>query len=92
MRRGGTAGIYVVVMALSWWIKSQLVECDDGDVNAWTAVDDISWVIHQMTEGSTPPMPVQKRGLEADGDDKKAQSKEVYVDDFCPLCFIDIHT
>jgi len=32
LRKGGTAGIYVVVMGLLWWIKAQQ---NKGDVNAW---------------------------------------------------------
>jgi len=45
LRKGGTAGIYVVVMGLSWWIKAQGVE---RDAEAWLAVDDVSWVIEEM--------------------------------------------
>ena len=45
LRKGGTAGIYVVVVGLSWWIKAQQPECDD---DAWYTVNDLSWVIQQM--------------------------------------------
>lgn len=45
MRKGGTAGIYVVLMGLSWWILAQNEACD---ATAWLIVDDLSWVIQQM--------------------------------------------
>ena len=47
LRKGGTSGIYVVIMGLSWWIKAQAVE---RDIDAWSAVDDISWVIEEMKQ------------------------------------------
>jgi hypothetical protein len=62
LRKGGTAGFYVVVIGLSWWIKSQLKE---RDAVAWTAVDDISWVIQQMVNITTPPtLKTHKHALE----------------------------
>lgn len=45
LRKGGTAGIYVVLMGLSWWILAQNEACD---ATAWLIVDDLSWVIQQM--------------------------------------------
>jgi hypothetical protein len=78
LRKGGTSGIYVVVMGLSWWIKSQLTE---RDADAWTAVEDVSWVIQQMTEGRAPSAP-PKRALEGESEGA-AQPKKVYVHYFC---------
>lgn len=46
LRKGGTAGIYTVIMGLSWWIKAQR---DVHDINAWSTVGDLLWVIEQMT-------------------------------------------
>jgi hypothetical protein len=73
LRKGGAAGIYVVIMGLSWWIKSQLVE---RDPIAWTAVDDVLWVIQQMMN-STPALPVvtQKRALEGKENDAQPPKK-----------------
>jgi len=48
LKKGGTSGIYVVVMGLSWWIKGQQ---NERDANAWAVVDDLSWVIQQMLDG-----------------------------------------
>jgi hypothetical protein len=72
LRKGGTAGIYVVIIGLSWWIKSQFME---RDPHAWTAVHDVSWVIQQMTI-STPrfELKTQKRSLE--GKEKEDQGKK----------------
>ena len=46
LRKGGTAGIYLIVTSLSWWIKAQHIE---RDVRVWSAVDNLSWVLQQMT-------------------------------------------
>jgi hypothetical protein len=62
LRKGGTTGIYIVVIGLSWWIKSQLTE---RDPIAWTTVDNVSWVIQQMMNNTTSPgLKTQKRALE----------------------------
>ena len=66
LRKGGTAGIYVVVMALSWWIKGL-----QHDVNAWSAVDDLSWVIRNMSRKAAASVPVpKKRAHDEDGGDQ----------------------
>ena len=48
LKKGGTSGMYIVVMDLLWWIKGQQKE---RDANAWAVVDDLSWVIWQMLDG-----------------------------------------
>jgi hypothetical protein len=55
LRRGGTAGIYIVVMGLSWWIKIQEAE---HDANAWSTVEDLLWVIQQMNQYMASDVPV----------------------------------
>ena len=49
LKKGGTAGIYVVMVGLSWWIRAQH---NQPDANTWAAVDDLSWVIQQMSNAS----------------------------------------
>ena len=73
LRKGGTAGIYVVIMGLSWWIKLQLME---RDPHAWTAVDDVAWVIQQMTIGASgSTMKTRKRSLEGKEKDDHARKR-----------------
>ena len=68
LRKGGTAGIYVIVMGLSWWIKAQGIE---HDTNVRSAINDISWVLQQMNEYSPSRAPApKKRALDVDGDGK----------------------
>jgi hypothetical protein len=68
LRKGGTAGIYVVVMGLSWWIKAQGIEHDD---NVRSAVEEVLWVLRQMNEYSPSRAPApKKRALDVDGDGK----------------------
>jgi hypothetical protein len=71
LRKGGTAGIYVLVMGLSWWIKAQR---NKPDANAWAVVDDLSWVIQQMSNASESiSSALQKRGREDDGEGENAE-------------------
>ena len=67
LKKGGTSGIYIVVMALSWWIKGQQ---NKHDANAWAVVDDLSWVIRQMSDGQdslTSAIQKQHRDHECQG-------------------------
>lgn len=49
VNKGGSAGLYIVVMALSWWVFAlgdADVGSDDGEV--WRTVDDLAWVLKQL--------------------------------------------
>jgi hypothetical protein len=63
LSKGGTAGIYTVIVALSWWIKV-VPATADGD--AWVAVRDVAWVMGRIcaTLGSAN----KSRGLKREGD------------------------
>lgn len=58
MRKGGTAGIYIVVMALSWWIKAQKAK---HDVEVWSTVDELTWVVQQLNRKMVSPITVPKK-------------------------------
>ncbi|KDR65964.1 hypothetical protein GALMADRAFT_81289, partial [Galerina marginata CBS 339.88] len=66
LHKGGKAGLYTVVMALSWWIRA--LTPDIPFFRAWTAVRDVQWVIDQVSTKVTPPTKVtpaaKKRALE----------------------------
>ena len=68
LRKGGTSGIYIVIVGLSWWVKAQLAE---QDTDAWSLVDDLAWVLQQMKEGLAVLIP-QK--LACDGDVNEEQA------------------
>jgi hypothetical protein len=81
LKKGGMAGIYIVVMGLSWWIKAQ--QCE-RDTNVWAVVDDVSWVIRQMTNAPLSiTSALQKRRHEHKGEgeevDEPSQQKWRYV-------------
>ena len=67
LRKGGTSGIYIVIVGLSWWVKAQLA---GRDTDAWTLVDDLSWVLQQMKKSFAVLIP-QKRAHDGDVDDKQ---------------------
>lgn len=70
LRKGGTSGIYVIVMGLSWWVTAQRAR---RDTNAWTLVDDILWVLREMKRDMAPAVPApQKRGRD-DGDEDETE-------------------
>ena len=69
LKKGGTAGIYIVIIDLSWWIKAQHAELD---TNAWTLIDDILWVVQQMKQDMGASIPVcKKHACEDDGNGGK---------------------
>lgn len=47
LMKGGTAGIYTVVVALSWWIKALGTVAEGGE--AFLAVRDVVWVLEQAS-------------------------------------------
>lgn len=70
MRKGGTAGIYVVIVALSWWIKAQKAKCD---IEAWSTVDELLWVMQQLNQKRVSLSTVRKKRAhdeKGDGEDK----------------------
>jgi hypothetical protein len=50
--RGGTAGVYTVVMALSWWVRSATVPWTD---DLTTIVNDVTWVLRTLSDIDHPP-------------------------------------
>ena len=44
MIKGGTAGMYLIVISLSWWVA----EASVGDKQLWEAVNDVAWVLSQV--------------------------------------------
>jgi hypothetical protein len=70
LKKGGSAGVYTLVMGLSWWIKS-VADHEDGE--AWMIVDDLSWVLQQMYD---PARVTPKRSREdQDGDELKPRKR-----------------
>ena len=63
LKKGGTSGIYVVIMGLSWLIGTEQSEHSKKDTDTWTIVEDISWVIQQMKKGMKSKQIAQKRAL-----------------------------
>ena len=80
LRKGGTAGLYVVLVGLSWWIKAQHAQRDN---DAWTAVDDLSWVFQQMKKAvvaTTSVAAKRVREVEDGEENGEAQPRKRYVD------------
>jgi len=46
LRKGGSSGLYLVVVSLSWWIAA--VTQSGGDSAVWILVDDFIWVLQQI--------------------------------------------
>ena len=75
MKKGGTAGIYIVVMALSWWIQAQKAE---HDVLAWSTVNKFLWVIEQLNQKMVSPITVPKKEVcdeKSNGEGKNQQKR-----------------
>lgn len=52
LHKGGSAGLYTVVVALSWWVMSLTPESPSFRV--WTAVRDVQWVIDEIYKKIKP--------------------------------------
>ena len=68
LKKGGKAGIYTVVIGLSWWIQSQGMQ---RDTESWIILNDLTWVLHQMyVTGSGNPVLGKHARSEEDMDDE----------------------
>jgi len=61
--KGGSAGLYVVVVALSWWVH---VVQEDEDLTLWAVVDDICWVLWQLCEKAKVSQSVKRARSESE--------------------------
>ena len=48
LNKGGKAGLYTVVVALSWWVRALTPQTPK--FCAWMAVHDVQWVITQISK------------------------------------------
>ena len=76
LKKGGTAGIYVLVIGLSWWVKAQTT---DHSINAWSAVADLSWVLRQMKKINSPGASSLKRAHDDDEEESQPRKKCVIL-------------
>ena len=85
LMKGGTAGIYTVVVALSWWIKALGTIADGGDASL--ALRDVAWVLGQVC--GTLLTEQGSSGLKRGHDDlsERTRSKKRYVSISFSLCF-----
>ena len=56
----GMAGLYTVVMSLSWWIKQ--VALDGSLADAWTSMKDVVWVLNKVTKMLPQPVGTKRLG------------------------------
>ena len=71
LHKGGTAGLYTVVVALSWWVRVLSLEIS-ASFCAWEAVRDVQWVIEQISMKFAPAIKKQRgEDLGASGNSKK---------------------
>ena len=73
--KGGSAGIYMVVIGLSWWNKAQDMKCD---ADTWIMVDDLKWVIHQMYETHSSYLTGTKRVFKGSEENQRATKRGTY--------------
>lgn len=73
LRKGGTAGMYVIIMGLSWWIKAQLSE---RDPEVWSSIEDVSWVLQQIKQTVGSRVPPKKRARDDREEMEEGQQKK----------------
>jgi hypothetical protein len=54
LKKGGSAGIFFVIVSLSWWVMAQSKEADHR-LDAWAAVADILWWFREMRSMALSP-------------------------------------
>jgi hypothetical protein len=69
LHKGGTAGLYTVVVALSWWVRVLTPEI--SSFRAWAAVRDVQWVIDQICTKFTPARGKKRQREEAPSGNRK---------------------
>lgn len=74
LARGGSNGFFLVVICLSWWFQGfQSTEPTD---EFWSSVNDVTWVLNEMTKALPSVSVGQKRpGVEEDAMQEKPRSK-----------------
>lgn len=78
LKKGGSAGLYVVVMALSWWVKSSTVaNLEEHAADMWYLVDDVSWVLGLFASSQATGKNGKRRQFAAH--DSMAPLKKSYV-------------
>lgn len=72
IRKGGSAGLYTVVMAASWWMAA-VGNTGEGQDNeaVWDTVKDLTWILEQLRRTHTG----SKRPLENDSDEATKSGK-----------------
>ena len=86
LHKGGSVGLYTVVVALSWWIKALSAEAESS--RAWSAVRDVQWVVEQIYKNVKPAFQGKKQGCD-DGNQDAGNGKRYSLT--FSLCF-SIHT
>jgi hypothetical protein len=67
VNRGGSNGLSIVVMALSWWVAAINGNRLDGKLR--TAISDMTWVLSELTAVVNPETGT-KRGCEPNTEDE----------------------
>jgi hypothetical protein len=80
LHKGGSAGLYTVIVALSWWIR--VLPQADSSIRAWTAVHDVCWVINQISKKIMPASQGNKRGCK---DATQSRKSKRFVSVSCTL-------
>jgi hypothetical protein len=70
LMKGGTSGIYTVVIALSWWIKALGTFTCGGDASV--TIRDVTWVLEQVCD--TWVSDVGSSGLKRGHDDSSEET------------------
>ena len=60
LNKGGSAGLYTVVVALSWWVGA--LPAEPPCSHAWSVVRDVRWVIDQVYKKALSAAQGTKRG------------------------------
>jgi hypothetical protein len=75
LRRGGSNGFFMIVLALSWWVEAMGGKADSTGLSE--AIDDVAWVVWCMAD--MPAMPGQLIGKHTRDDEPDTSVKKRYI-------------
>ena len=81
LRKGGSAGLYVVVVALSWWVRA--VEDVVDQLDLCSVIGDLHWVIQQVRG-------LKRAEKRARSDAESARKGKRYIFIQCTCCMFII--
>jgi hypothetical protein len=75
LKHGGPNGLFLVVMALSWWARANEIQSDKESDKFQLAVGEVQWVITEILKTLPIQVTGEKRAMVDDPEDQPAAKR-----------------